>query len=160
MEMQLDLENYPIWYKPFWQTLSFKIGLVLVILCLISGLFFLIYRVYKNKKKLFWQIALQDLKNIENFNQDLKDSYFKLTSILKFYFSNRFNQDFYIKTDDEIILEIKKIQELDIFHDDLKKIFLTAKLIKFSNKEASATLFSDLSLSKSIIESTIEIKEK
>lgn len=160
MEMQLDLENYPIWFKPFWKTLYFKVSLFLILIFLLSGLFFLIYRAYKNRKKLFWQIALQDIKDIENSHTDLKKSYFRLTSVLKFYLSHRYKNNFYIKTDDEVVLEIKKIKDLFLFEEDLKRIFLTAKIIKFSDAKFNQDIISDLGISKSIIESTIDIKEK
>jgi hypothetical protein len=159
MDLQLDLDNYPIWFEPFWHTVWFKsvFGLVALGLVIFVAAFF--YNKYGKKNKEFWQLALIELSEIESSKEDCKQLYFKLTNVLKNYFSKRFGINFNVKTDDELILKINEIPLLDLFNKDIEKIFITSKLVKFARRDIS-NLHADIYLSKRIIESTIPIKEK
>ena len=154
MDLKLDLENYPIWYKPFWQTLKFKIGISILVLLLLFIIIFFVYKFYKSRTKKYWEIALDKIEKIKLI-KDEKSSYFVLTFILKEYFSKRFNINFKNKTDDELLVNASRIDLLKTFENDLKNIFYTAKLMKFSRDLNQGDLALNLKLSSSIIKSTI-----
>ena len=160
MNLQLDLENYPIWYIPFWQTITFKIIIILSLVSLVFLVCFLIYKIHKNRKKTIWELALLKIAKIENDQNEPRLTYFQLTEILKNYFSYRFNFDFTANTDDELIKNVNNVEILKLFQKDIEKIFVTAKLVKFSQNNLS-DFSSDLKLSKEIIKATIPtVKEK
>ena len=82
----LDLENYDLWYKPFWHTKFFYFIVICFLFLLLCVIVFFIYKKFKKIQH------KEDLKSIlvelNNLEKDLpkissKEFYFILISLIK-----------------------------------------------------------------------------
>lgn len=118
----------------------------LILLALLAYLFFR-YRttghILPTRKPLPpYQQALKQLDKLQG--QKLwekgktKEYYTRLTDILRRYIRNQFNIKTLERTSAEIISDIEKDSELDVFSSSLKEIFSTADIVKFAKVTTTA----------------------
>lgn len=137
-------ENYGLWHVPFWQTDTFKIGVkigvCLILLCLIA---FVIkkYLSYRKRKKLpLWDQALLALTQLKKEHKiDVvhgKEFYAAVSVILKNYFHDRFGYELRGKTDAEVIDYIEKNHDDAHIAAEMKLLLQGSEIIKFANAQA------------------------
>src|SRR5690348_261553 len=109
--LNLDLENYGLWYQPFWQTKIFYFSILILILLI----FLLIFYLKKTSKKKVedpdtMQAILEKIylmrTNVYTENNCI-EFYTELTFYLKKFLSIYFDVDITSKTEDEIIEYLK-----------------------------------------------------
>lgn len=154
------LDIYDLWYQPFYKQSWFYyfVIVVVVFLCIVFCVY--IYKKYMQKKhkvdcSVIAYRELDDLKKIQIINsQDSKDSYFKVSLIIKTYLSCRYHQNFMKLTDKETIEYAK-----DYMHDEalylLQKILQSMTFIKFEREFAmTEKLQKDIQLVREFISNT------
>lgn len=158
---------YDMWYIPFWQTKGFYTAVVVAsvaVLAVVVWYGLKKYRASKRKRKLPWDVALNELGTIE---KDLsqkgmlgKTFYFRLSWVFKRYLNERYGFEVYGKTDKELIMYLEGTGlSLDLIQD-LKVIFEGIGVIKFANQEAvKERINRDLSMSVALIKRTIPTPE-
>lgn len=127
---------YDTLHVPFWQKTNFFYGLFLVpfLLIVLLGFFY-----FKRRVALVspWKKALRQLSLVKNrvveSDQDHKNRYYLLSSIIKTYFYDRYAIDILSATDGECaeILHGRSVLSVELL-DRLQAFFLVSTLIKFS----------------------------
>lgn len=140
MQAQTDFyEIYDYCSQPMLERLSVQIGLgifILVLICLI--VFFILKR--SRRPIAVWEWALKELGTLKPekclSKNEYKFFYFKLTGILKKYLNKRFNWLIENKTDEELVLYLKKQNFDSNLISLLEKTLQGASWIKFANEDA------------------------
>ena len=137
---------YPIYgmvHVPFWQTTTFYVVMILLFVVLLSsGAWYGIkkYRASKKTKLPAWDVALQELFEIEQLvgkGEILgKTFYFRLTWVFKRYLTDLYSFDVYGKTDDELLLYLEGAGLSYDLVQELKVIFEGSSAIKFAQQQA------------------------
>lgn len=133
------IDIYDIWYKPFWKSTWF-LAIVTIIACILLGyIFFYVYKKYLKKQIVIDPVvlALYKLAALKKMNinteQDSKDCYFRLSSIIKEYLAFRYDSIFIQLTDKELINHAEPYLSNDHAHM-LKKLMQEMSFIKFEHK--------------------------
>jgi len=157
---------YGIVYMPFWKTnIFFYILIALGVVFIAFFVFFFVSRIPKNKKKSTYEVALQELSEIEKLlyedNIFGKTFYFRLTWIFKRYLHDRYGFDVYGKTDKELLFYLESSGlSTDLVHD-IQVIFEGSSFIKFAKGEVVLDrMKKDLKASKEFIHKTMVLNEK
>ncbi len=143
----------------FYQTIYFKLLLVLFCIIFFYGVYYL-FKKRKKRKKEPWDWALYKIAgiNIEacETKKDFKKLYFDVTTILKQYFHKRYGWKTASKTDEELIAYLKKQKFDEKLLDELKKMLEGSVWIKFANQDVIKTQAQkDIKTSVAIIQKTI-----
>ncbi len=165
MKNQIDFyESYGYYHQPFWQNFYFKL-FILSFLFLILGLFvFFIFKHFNKKKKkelpawdwAFLELDKLNLKKCKTKN-DFKKFYFDLTKIIKIYFYKRYAWQVLDKTDEELILFLRKVEFDSNLLQDLQTVFNDALFIKFAGQDVlKPQAEKDLKLIKNNVNLTIK----
>lgn len=162
MQTEKFYEICDYYYKPFWETRSFKlITLSILAILLISITIFLIKRFFKKAqiKVAPWDWANNKLNSftIKKLltKDDFKKFYFDLTDILKIYFHKRFDWQTKDKTDAELIKYLNENNLDKNIINDLRSLTESALLIKYASHEALKTQAEkDLDIAKQVIDKT------
>ena len=132
-------EIYGYYYSSLWESMWFKILIISLVICVLGVLFFWLWWNKKNKKLAPWDWALAELSkfSIKKFSnqEEYKDFYFALTSIVKSYLSKRYGWSVESKTDSELIKWLEKQKFDREIIDMLSKIAEGASWIKFANAD-------------------------
>ena len=162
------LDIYDVWFQPFWNQQWFLIGMFFLLLIIAGFTVYYCYKkyFYKPVKIHYSDKALQLINalldhsmflNISDdvvFDQQIKDSYFRLTTILKDYLSDRYDISFTGLTDEETIKIAQKELELDSFKI-LQQTLKGMVAIKFANQVvAKQKLREDIESVKQLIKDT------
>ncbi|MGZ6250949.1 MAG: hypothetical protein ACXWL2_02880 [Candidatus Chromulinivorax sp.] len=154
------IDIYDLVYQPFWQSKWFFwsscfFGAGFIIL----GCYFLY--VWYVKKSNVIDCAILAYQKLEKFEkilvlkeQDSKDYYFSLSSIVKNYLACRYDNSFSCMTDKEMLEKIKKYtNEANVRL--LERIVLNMKMVKFEFKMVTENqLKQDIVLIKQFVEDT------
>ena len=109
-QMAKFYEIFDYYYKPFTQTIYFKLAIAGGILLLI-GIVALIIWFKKFKKPQPWEWAEEELNKIDmnsyKTKKEFKDFYFTITGIIKHYLEKRHSWDTQGKTDEELVTYLK-----------------------------------------------------
>jgi len=156
--INLDLENYGLWYVPFWKTKLFYFAVIFFGLILLSIIIFLIYKKFKqdNSKESLSSI-LRELNQLEKDlpNKSSKEFYFKLIFLVKKYIFICYNIDISSKTDSELIEFLKNMDNPPIFNDEIKDIIYRSTSARFASRElAELQMRQDLKNMINLIESS------
>ncbi len=158
-QAEMFQEIYDFYEIPYWQTLWFKIVVIVGIIAIIA---LISYFIMTRKKRVIpsWEIALQQLNkiNIERCvnKRDFKAIYFEITSIFKRYLHDRYELNIIDKTDDELIKYLTKNNFDSILLESIKKLILSSNLVKYADEVALKTqVEEDLKLAISLINKTI-----
>lgn len=138
----LDLENYDLWYQPFWKTNIFYLIILLNFILVGLILFFYFKRTVKQEinpntipgilEKLYLMRAGED------FTEDsCKSFYIELTLHLKQFLSLHIGTDFNSKTEQEIVDYLNDNNFSQNFIQTIKDMVLGASGVKFANKKAA-----------------------
>lgn len=159
----LDLNIYDIWGPNFWQTKEF-ILLILLTSFIVVGLGLIVVKIKSRKvenKSTPWDRALRSIKDLQvRYNQNMDDKifYFDLIFVLKKYLGEIYQQEFYSKTDQEFIEELKKIANFNGY-DIIYQIIKESYVIRFSNQKISFNKIEDhIKSSEFVIQSLIPTK--
>ena len=157
--------NYGLWHTPFWQTKTFYFLIAFLIISIISIFAWFLIKKYmiKKCKRAPWQIALSDLARIKKLLAERKISdqafYLALTSLLKSYFYARFNYNLFGKTDQEVLIFLKKEKFEPDLLEKLEQTLEGLQFVKFANEQAiQEKTEQDLQNCSDIIKKTIPIK--
>lgn len=163
MNKQIDFyESYGYYYQPLWQNFYFKF-LIFSFLFLILGLaIFFGFKYFKKRKEkevAAWDWAFLELDklNLEKCKtkNDFKIFYFDFTKIIKVYFYKLYAWQVLDKTDEELILFLKKEEFDSNLLQDLQTVFNDALFIKFAGQAAlKPQAEKDLKLIENIIYKT------
>lgn len=134
---------YPLWHVPFWQTSWFFWSIICLIIVVVLGLGYALYKRFFAKKAQPlnpWQKALQELEALENLDvtnpENGKQFYLQLTAILKQYLQDRFQFPLVGKTDEEMVSYLRD-SEIEKKYK-ISEICNGCVLIKFANQSAIA----------------------
>lgn len=165
------IDIYDLVYYPFWQSKSFLFTVYFVGIGSVIFVCYFLYALYIKKTKVVdcAMIAYEKLEKFEKISvlkeQDSKDYYFSLSSIVKNYLACRYHSSFSCMTDNEMLEKIKKYtNEANVRL--LERIVLNMKMVKFEYKIVTENQLSqDIVLIKQFVEDTTlqyqyEIKEK
>jgi hypothetical protein len=135
------IDIYAMWYEPFWSTTWFY---YLAIVCVGAGTAYVLWRLYKKYiyKKVIVDcatVALQDLESLKKIHivtqADSKDSYFRLSLILKHYLAARYHFASLQLTDTEIVMQAHHLMN-DEQRLALQIILQAMTLLKFEHQVA------------------------
>ena len=164
MNNQIEFHDiFDYYYVPFWKTSFFQYTVLFILFSVLIFVAIKIYLKQRQKKLTPWMWALKELEgfSVENFEtkKEYKRFYFKLTRLLKEYFSLRFYWKVLNKTDVEFVSFVEK-QKLDLtIVESLQKVLSGAAWVKFANEEVLKTQArKDLELARQIVENTIPEK--
>jgi len=162
------IDIYDMWYEPFWIQRWF-----VVIVCIVSilSIGFLLYFLYKKYFKKESSIdcsvdAYEGLSALESMSiqtqQDSKDLYFELSSIIKQYLACRYDTVFTQLTDKEIVRRVEDyISDTDVCI--LRKLLQSIAHVKFERGQVALEKIKyDIQLVKEFIQNTtfeLETKE-
>lgn len=157
--------NYvPLWQSPifFWTVLVLAISILILL-----SIVFIRYIVRKKKIRAPWNYALIELKATEkHINQkdlsynELKESYFRVTSILKSYMATRYSWVSNDLTDNELVAIIDLSDLSSEIKQHVKILYDNAIMIKFADKKTIiANLQNDIEHARIIISATIPSKK-
>jgi hypothetical protein len=159
----LDLyPSYGMWHRPWWQTTTFYVIVVLGAFCLLILLMWVLFKRYKASRQRSvpaWQIAIRELEELEReLSQGTilgKTFYFRLTWIFKRFLHDRYGFDVYGKTDEELFVYLEHAGlNTDLGHD-LRVIFEGSRDVKFAHQNAVLDrLKRDLTMSFDFIRKT------
>lgn len=157
---QLDLNNYDIWYVPFWKTKNFYIFVLITGLIFLTCLIYFLFRLYKNyniKKisaidKFYLDIDLLNKKS----NSNSKNFYSSLIVAFKNYLALSYGYNFIKNTDDELISSLKFYSLPENLFSNLALILHNAQISKFSNAQISENQMSQDLIDLKAIVLTIE----
>ena len=146
-QLQL-IDVYGVWYNPWWKSSFFYITILVI---LSSIVFYILWSYLRKEKKLtIFQQTLQDLSRLGSLNyvneKNIRDSYFKMTSILKKYLIITYGLKLYDKNDIEILQELHGIIPENMI-ELLKEFFDRSFHIKFAYETVSSeTLKQDIEI--------------
>lgn len=156
--LKLDLENYDMWYVPFWQTKSFYLIMFFFTLLILCPIVLFIYKKFKKvQSKESLESILIELKNLEKNlpNKSSKEFYFILISFVKKYIFICYNIDIASKTDYELIEFLKNMKNPLVFNEEIKNIISRATSARFASRElAELQMKQDLKNMINLIESS------
>ncbi|EKD48535.1 MAG: hypothetical protein ACD_64C00264G0013 [uncultured bacterium] len=167
MNNQIELYDiYSTWHVPFWQTKWFYWTTIGFILALCIAALFSFYQWYRKKQKRTttpWDAALTIITQLQNkqyaTQQDGKQCYYTLTSVIKTYLQNRFSFPVAHKTDEQVARYLDTI-ELDMkIKRNVQSILRGCLLIKFANEQAvNEQIQEHLKLAQELVITTIPQK--
>lgn len=152
---------YDVAYTPFWQTFWFLLFIVPATVICVT--FFII--LFKRKKKIeipYDQYAVAQLKELAVYVSaqepiDHNQFYKKLALILKYYFSQRYQDNVMSKTDNEVIIYLTTVNFPREYYGIVHEIFNNALFVKFAAQEkAREIMHQDLANSMRIVEQAVE----
>lgn len=154
------IDIYDIWYEPFWQQGWFTVVKMIAIVALVGALLYFLYKKYIQKKVVVdcARIAYRDLDLLKNFHivteQDSKDCYFSLSSIIKRYLACRYHTIFIRLTDKEIVRQAEPYMD-EANKRLLQQILQGMTFVKFEHEVvATQKLEKDIALIQVFIENT------
>ena len=162
---------YGMLYQPFWNTMWFRVLSAALLIFIVAGLIFFIWKKLQQKKKILpWDFAVQCLESIQKqflLDNDIvlndknkKEFYCKLIFYLKKYFISRYNIQKHGNTDKETIAILKSVRADKIVCEYVQRIFDGAVKIKFANKGvAKKQMEEDLDLAMKIIQVSLPKKD-
>ncbi len=154
------IDIYDIWYEPFWQQGWFYTIVKTGICLLIVVAFYYLYKIYIQKKVTVdcALTAYHDLDTLKKFHivteQDSKDCYFRLSSIIKRYLTSRYQVAFTQLTDQEIVQQAACYMADDNVRM-LQHLLQGMTFVKFEHEVAVyQKLENDIQLIKEFIQNT------
>ncbi len=134
---------YDLWHVPFWQTKTFLNVCYAIITCFVVLIAYFVYKKWFRKKAIpltSWEYALQELHDLKKIDYKTKEEgkqfYFKMTAILKNYFSARYLFDVEGKTDQELVSFLKEQDVHQECKECINEIAQGCIYIKFANQIA------------------------
>lgn len=154
------IDIYDLVYEPFWQSRWFFLSVYFIgtVIVLLTFYFLYIWYIKKTKNIDCSVLAYQKLEKFEKISvlkeQDSKDYYFSLSSIVKNYLACRYHNSFSCMTDKEMLEKIKQYTN-ESNSLLLERIILNMKMIKFEYKLVTENqLKQDIVLIKQFVEDT------
>lgn len=159
------IDIYDVWYQPWYYTSWAYYFVISFIMFVLIGIAWYWYRKYQLRinpidGSLVAKKKLENLKKIRiETEQDSKDCYFELSSIIKQYLSYKFDPIFIKLTDKELV------HQATVYLDDenirvLKKVFQDMIFIKFERQVAMhETLQNDIERIERLIDSISHLDE-
>jgi hypothetical protein len=157
---------YSVWHVPFWQTSWFYWAVIGLIILLCIVLVWSVYRWYRLRNRqpiTSWEKALHIITKLQKktytTQQEGKQCYFVLTTILKQYLEERFAYPIAHKTDEEAASYLEHQQLEPNLKKNVQEILRGCLLIKFANEQAvNEQIQAHLALAKEAVLSTIPQK--
>jgi hypothetical protein len=158
---------YDFWHEPFWQTLWFKLSVIIFLGAILLGLMFFVWqwvRARKNKKPL-WERALAELSIIRGHdleNLEIRRAvYDQVTRLLKEYCVQRYGWDVGGLTDKEIIIFLTD-KRVDLrMQQAFERIVHGCELVKFAHESVNRDrVLADCALSEEFIRATIPSEQR
>lgn len=156
---------YEMCYVPLWQRPHFFWSILLIFGCLFLLLFIFLVRLFLKKRNVItpWENALLQIdiinQRIDHDNMsydDIKKSYFGVTSTLKWYMAQRYNWIAQHLTDNELLLIIERSELSSDIKQNIKILYDNAIMVKFADKKTMVTtLKNDIIYARAIINATI-----
>ena len=154
---------YSIWHVPFWQTRTFYLSSMLLVLTLLLVFAWFFIQWYRRKMATpltAWEIALNHINQLQAKNYQTKESgkqcYFIMTNVVKTYLISRYHYPLRGKTDEEMITYLEKNVHQRFIADNVKKLINGCEYIKFANESAmQEQIIEHLSLCDAMIRKTI-----
>lgn len=133
------IDVYGVWYNPWWKSSFFYITILVVVSLII---FYSLWSYLRKEKKLtIFQQTLQDLSRLASVNytneKNIREAYFKMTSILKNYLIISYGLKLHDKNDIEILQELHGIIPENMI-ELLKEFFDRSFHIKFAYEVVSS----------------------
>lgn len=148
-DLQLDLDIYPIWYKPFWKGWPF---ITLAAVLLLGLLVYLAYKLRRNQVPIEVeedQSILQQLKELKvpksNTREAKKKFYSELVAIVKRMFHVHESTNLSGKTESEIFTFLSSKNKS--MAEKLRPVIESAVIVKYSNDD----LYTQMSLDKKLV---------
>ena len=141
---QVFYDIYDFFYVPFWQTTWFRVLLLCVCLLLLLLMCFGVYRVYRMRKQQK-ELSLSDwaLQQLETLSvealhdqEDFKNFYHHLTSVIKRYLHKRYGWDVAHSTDEELIRFMKESNFDRELAGSIGMLLSRVQLVKFAHESS------------------------
>ena len=145
---------YEFWHKPWWQTKIFYLSLLGLAAVLLLGVLWYVIRAVRSRKKITpWQRALTDFQQLKTSSyaseQEISAAYFAMRTTLKRYLAVRYSEDFFDKTDEELIKMLPNFIDQAAVVTDIKDLLTQSTHAVFAAMAASRQSFDD-SIEKAI----------
>lgn len=155
-----DINDF--WLEPFWQTVWFRwtvVGGGFVALLLV-GIMLWRFFFLKKRKRLLWQVALDDLMVLRSLPLDDGETqsrvYVAMTRILKDYMTQRYGWDVRGLTDSEVVLFLQEKRVDPRIAKAFETVASGCVRVKFAQESSRREqVLTDLALSEDIIRATI-----
>lgn len=149
---------YDYMYVPFWQQRWFYYLMLIMGFMLVGIGLYLIVKMFLSRaatRKKPWEIAIEQVKALDYRKTKHKELYFRLTDILKTYFTLRYGVPLRDKTDQEVIAILENGLLPSQSQELIKEVFSAPLFIKFANEQAGfERMQHDIAASIALIEQT------